>query len=261
MPYFPQLATGAMGQYPLMKRRLARTVVNESGDGRKVKLADPAALTTEWRLRFEELTDGEMDTLRSFFEVVEGRLGTFTFLDPAGNLLAWSEQLDEGVWEKGPLVMASAEVADPAGTLRAWRVANGSGSAAELAQTVEGPAWFCYCFSLFARGAAGSGMTLVCGDERAVRQLGPEWKRLAVTGQGQGSGETVRFGLELPPGGWVEVFGPQVEAQAGASIYKRTLSRGGVYENARLDNDELLVATAGPGRHRCELTVIHGERI
>ena len=61
-------------------------------------------MTTEWRLRYEELTDGEMDTLRSFFEGVEGRLGTFTFLDPAGNLLAWSEQLDAEVWEKDPLV-------------------------------------------------------------------------------------------------------------------------------------------------------------
>ena len=82
-----------------------------------------------------------------------------------------------------------------------------------------------------------------------------------LAAQGVGSGETVRFGVELQPGAWVEVFGPQVEAQTGASAYKRTLSRGGVYENARLDNDELLVTTVGPGRHRCELTVIHGEHI
>lgn len=256
MPYFPQLATGAMGQYPLAKKRLSRTVVNESGDGRRIKLADAGAVGTEWRLTFEELTDGEMDTLRSFFEGVEGRLGTFTFLDPAGNLLAWSEQLDAAVWEKGPLVTV-AEAGDPG----AWLVTNGSGTTAELVQTIEAPAWFCYCFSLFARGAAGSGVTLVCGETRAAQGLGPERKRLAVTGQGQGNGETVRIGLELQPGAWVEVFGPQAEAQMGASTYKRTLSRGGVYENARLDNDELVVTTAGPGRHRCELTVIHGERI
>ena len=73
MPYFPQLATGAMGQYPLAKRRLARTVVNEAGDGRKVKLADAGAVTTEWRLRFDDLTDGEMETLH---ELLRGRGGT-----------------------------------------------------------------------------------------------------------------------------------------------------------------------------------------
>lgn len=256
MPYFPQLATGAMGQYPLAKKRLARTVVNEARDGRKVKLADAGASATKWRLRFEELTDGEMDTLKSFFESVEGRLRTFTFLDPAGNLLAWSEQLDAGVWEKSPLVTVT-EVGDAG----AWRVTNGSGASAELAQMVEGPEAFYYCFSVFARGAAGSGVTLICGQERAAHTIGPEWKRLVLAAQGVRSGDTVRFGLQVQPGTWVEVFGPQVEAQTGASAYKRTLSRGGVYENARLDNDELLVTTVGPGRHRCELTVIHGERI
>lgn len=256
MRYFPQLASGAMGQYPLGKRRVARTVMNRTADGRVVKLADAGAAATIWRLRFEELTDGEMETLRNFFEEVEGRLGTFTFLDPAGNLLAWSERLDADVWEKGPLLTVM-ETGDPG----AWRVTNGGGAAAELAQTVECPEWFQYCLSVFARGAAGSGATLICGERRERRVLGPEWKRLVLAWQGLGSAETVRFGVELEPGAWVEAFGFQAEAQAGASKYKRTLSRGGVYENARLDNEELVMTAAGPGRHGCELTVIHGERI
>ena len=32
MLYFPQLSTGAVGQYPIQKRRLTRTVVNEASE-------------------------------------------------------------------------------------------------------------------------------------------------------------------------------------------------------------------------------------
>lgn len=251
MPYFPQLATGAMGQFPLVKRRRARTVTNTCADGRQVKLADAAAAGTEWRLGFQELTDEEMETLLAFFASVEGRLGSFTFLDPAGNLLAWSEQLDEAVWEKGPLVTVVPEAG-------AWRVTNTGGSTALLAQTLEVPEPFYYCLSMYARGANGA---LARGGERREFPAAAEWRRLAFASQGQGTGETVRFGLELGPGASVEVFGMQVEAQIGASGYQRTFSRGGVYENARFGSDELQVTTAGPGRHGCELTVIHGERI
>ena len=43
MLYFPQLSTGAVGQYPIQKRRLTRTVVNEAFDGARFKLACPEA--------------------------------------------------------------------------------------------------------------------------------------------------------------------------------------------------------------------------
>jgi hypothetical protein len=52
MLVFPQLATGAVGQYPIVKRRRARTVVNEAADGVQVKLADAAAAAVEWDLAF-----------------------------------------------------------------------------------------------------------------------------------------------------------------------------------------------------------------
>src|SRR5712692_5969209 len=77
---FPQLSTGSIGQYPIQKRRLSRTVVNEAWGGTRLKLADPDASAVEWILDFQTLTDNERDALEQLFVSVEGRWGDFTFL-------------------------------------------------------------------------------------------------------------------------------------------------------------------------------------
>src|SRR5436190_16162990 len=101
---FPQLSTGAIGQYPIGKRRLSRTVVNDAADGATFKLADAAAGAVEWELEFSTLSDDERAALTDLHGAVEGRLGAFTFLDPTDNLLCWSEALDESVWERNLLL-------------------------------------------------------------------------------------------------------------------------------------------------------------
>src|SRR5882762_7704354 len=93
MLYFPQLSTGAVGQYPIQKRQLTRTVINEASDGARHKLADANAAAVEWSLNFQTLTDDEREGLTQFHGSVEGQWGDFTFLDPTDNLLCWSEKL------------------------------------------------------------------------------------------------------------------------------------------------------------------------
>jgi hypothetical protein len=196
MHYFPQLESGAMGQYPLRRVRRLRTVRNQMADGREVRLADVAATVTEWRLEAAWLTDGELERLAAFFEAVEGRLHTFTFLDPADNLLRWSEDLEESVWEKGPLVAVAGGVADPFGGMRGWRVANGS-----LAQRLMVPEWFYYTVSVYARCDGGGVLRLLRGSQSAERRLTPEWKRLSFASQSDGTAESrfTRFPITRLP--------------------------------------------------------------
>ncbi len=92
---YPQLETGALSQFPVRKTRRTRTVTNRAADGSTIKLSDPAGVTTEWTLTYSDLSDQEAASLRAFFEAAEGSLNGFTFLDPSGNLLAWSDQLDQ----------------------------------------------------------------------------------------------------------------------------------------------------------------------
>ena len=108
MAAYPQLESGALSQFPVQKKRRARTVVNRAADGSTIKLADPAAEVTEWLLTYTDLSDEEAAALRAFFNAAEGTLNGFTFLDPAGNLLAWSDQLDNAAWQTGSAIESDA---------------------------------------------------------------------------------------------------------------------------------------------------------
>src|SRR3954468_15135877 len=104
MLVYPQLESGALSQFPVVKTRRTRTVINRASDGSTIRLADPAGEITEWLLVYKDLSDDEAGALRGFFDAAEGTLQGFTFLDPAGNLLAWSERLDDDVWQRDPLL-------------------------------------------------------------------------------------------------------------------------------------------------------------
>jgi len=251
MVCFPQLMSGATSQYPIRKRSTLRTIRNRCLDGREIKLADLSASSIDWALTFEELVDGEINALRDFFVSMEGSLGTFTFLDPTDNLLAWSEKLDEDVWQKDALLQLSNDISDPVGGSSAFHLANPAGAPLRLRQTLNAPAGFYYSLSIWARDAQSGVVTLVRGEERITQPIEPDWNRLTFTGASASEDESVEFGVEIAPGASVDLFGAQVEAQIGASNYKRTSSRNGIYPMTRFAQDGLALSTIGPGRHGC----------
>src|SRR5271157_2766382 len=111
MLVYPQLTSGALGQFPMVRRRRARTIVNSAADGSSVKLGDPGAAGTEWQLAYTGLSDTELAALQQFFLATEGSLNGFTFLDPAANLLAWSEVLNDSAWSADPQLTLQGSVA------------------------------------------------------------------------------------------------------------------------------------------------------
>ena len=260
MLVYPQLATGALSQFPVQKRRRLRTVVNTSLDGRPIKLADPAAEITEWQLAYAGLTDDEVAALQQFFAATEGTLNGFTFLDPTANLFAWSDKLDNAAWAKQPFLSIAGGIADPAGGTNAWHLTDSGGGAQNISQTLSAPAGYVYCLSAFARSAQPTVATLLHGSNRADRTLGTNWSRIVLTASGDASAESIVFGLELPAGGSADVFGLQVEPQAGASIYKATTT-GGVYENTRFRDDALSLTTTGVNRHSATVNIIYANHL
>jgi hypothetical protein len=259
MLYFPQLSTGAMGQYPIQKRRRSRTVLNESLDGSRIKLADASAASVEWVLGFQTLTDSERDALAQFHGTVEGRLLDFTFLDPADNLLCWSEKLDETVWSRNLLLVVTLGIADPNGGTNATRIVNTGAGPLAIQQVVNGPGWFHYAFSLQARSAVPQQIKLirstVSASQFSTYQIGPAWTPLLLTGNIPGTDPAVTFGIQVPAGGSIDVFGIQVEAQIAASGYKKTFSNCGVYPQARFLDDALSLQADGPGQHSCQIGI------
>ena len=260
MLYFPQLRSGATAQYPLLKRRVGRTIASVTAEDRLQKLSDPNWSRLEWEMTFQTLTTEERTELAAFHRAAEGCLGEFTFLDPTENLLAWSGDPSQTLWTKGPLVSLASGVEDPEGGAEACRVTNSGAFAQTLQQTIQGPGWFQYCFSLYVRsqsaGVLGVYRSTGGNEAGAAYSAGPAWRRLAHAGRSQGTAEGVTFGIRLSPGTAVEVYGMQVEAQLAPSAYRKTMSRSGVHEKARFDNDVLTLTSDGPEQHSCKVRIV-----
>jgi hypothetical protein len=244
MLIYPQLA-----HFPIVKRRRRRTVINRAADGRTIKLADPAGETSEWQLQYAELSDEEAGILKEFFLAAEGSLQEFVFVDPTANLLEWSAKLDEPAWVRGPMLSASEDGG-------VWRVSNTGAGPQTITQTIEAPADFLYCLSMYARADAPGTLRLLAGGVGSEQAIATEWRRLRVTA----TGADPTFGIEVASGSAVYVRGIQVEAQAGASA-ARVSSTGGVYEGARLRDDSIVIVATGVNRHSCTVNIVHAKHI
>jgi hypothetical protein len=257
---FPQLPTGALSQFPLRKRRLARTVVNTMADGRTIKLPDVAAQTTEWQLQYTGLSEAELATLEQFFASMEGSLNGFTFLDPNGNLLAWSDDPSQVEWQKASFLTLTGGIADPAGGTSAWHVANSGAGAQSLSQTLNVPAVYVYCLSVYARAAQPAAITLLLGSLQAACVLGTGWNRFTLTGTGDAEATSVSFGIELPAEAAIDMYGPQVEPQESASAYKSSTT-GGVYENAHFRDDVFTYTSTGVNRNSTTVNIVYANHL
>ena len=260
MLVYPQLGTGAISQFPVKKQRRLRTVLNTAADGSSVKLSDVNAEYTEWSLQYTQLSDTELATLQQFFSAAEGTLNAFTFLDPTSNLLAWSDHLDNAVWVPGPLLQLTGGRADPAGDTRAWHLNNAGAGAQSILQTISAPTEYLYCLSAYVRSAQTSTVTLLLGSQRAALTISPYWSRIVFAASGDPAQESIGFGLEVPAGAAVDVYGMQAEPQAAASVYKPSTS-GGVYENARLRDDVLTITSTDVNRHSCKVNIYYAKHL
>lgn len=245
MLVFPQLAPGSMAVYPIRRQRRLRTVVNRLADGSAVDYLDPDWLIWEWTLEMRGLSEVEWEAIHTLHTSMQGRLGSFTFLEPAGNLLKQSELFDAPEWNNDPLISATPGIDDPFGTMRAMRALNTAGAAGEVAQDLSVPGDFVYALSVWARSVGGSNVALVAETTGAstIRAftLTSEWKRLEMPVALGQSTESVRFGARIETGDEVDLFGMQVEAQPGVGGYQKTGPQGGVHSAARFMDDVLPV--------------------
>lgn len=263
MLVFPQLVTGGSSLYPLKKRHTARTVVNILGDGQKVVYEDSDAATVEWELQLKGLTRAEADAVDALFTAVSGQWGMFTFLDPAGNLLAYSEEFGNTVWTNDPLIGLTTGIDDPVGGTAATRVGNAGNVGQAVAQVLDVPGDFQYSISVCARSVGGSNATITAETTGASAslpiRLNSSWKRFSLSaGLGQPT-TSVTFGVMLDGGDTVDLFGMQVETQMGMSDYKRTGVEGGVYPRARFSSDSLTITAQGTDVYEAVVQILAAE--
>jgi hypothetical protein len=253
MLYFPQLTSGAVSQYPIIKHNITRTVSNQLEDGSTIRMSDGAAAQVFWELAFSGLSAAEWNSIEQLFETVQGGLATFTFLDPAGNLLSWSEDYSQAAWTVDPLLVHSAGAQDPLGETSATRFTNTAQASQQVVQHVTGPASYQYCFSVYLRSDAQETVSMRQSSSSGATQRScvatPQWTRFVLSANLRANDDGVAFGISLLPGSSVDVFGPQVEAQPAAGRYKKTVDRPGAYTNCRFADDSLTLSTQGPNQN------------
>ena|SRR5581483_11258295 len=82
MATFPQLKTAAVAQYPLSKSLRFRNQTFRFVDGREQRYRDSAGVLHRWTIRLRELDEDEMAAVEQFFQSNQGRMESFTFVDP-----------------------------------------------------------------------------------------------------------------------------------------------------------------------------------
>ncbi len=258
MNYFPQLSSGALGQLPLRWTDAFRSIANVLPDGTTILNQDAGATGISWDLTLAGLNDEERSSLEAFFESAQGVLNPFTMLDPADNLLAFSQDFTQACWSKDPLLTIATGIADPLGATNATTIVNAAQTTQNIYQVVSGPGAYRYCFSAYicSSAAATLSLTLSSGGvilQQAV-QTSPKWQRYTLSGS-TGIGDGVVFGIALPSGAQIQLFGAQAEAQPGSSLYKATGLHSGSYEDCRFDQNELQMTATGPGQYSCALRI------
>jgi hypothetical protein len=260
MLIFPQLTTGALAQFPSTRSRWARTVTNTLSDMTTIKLADPSGGIIEWRLAYTGLTDNELSNLEAFFEATEGSLNVFAFVDPIANLLAWSDHLDEDAWTTDPFISLTGNVTDPTGGANAWQITNAGAASQTITQTLMSPGAYIYSFSAYIRSNAQASVLLLLGSTQLSVEISTTWNRFILSGQGDKTALSTTFGLSIPAGLSIDVFGMQVEAQPAASAYKPSTT-GGVYANAYFRDDTLSFTSTDLNHHSTILTIRYANRL
>ncbi len=260
MLVFPQMTTGSVALYPLERKRSRRTVVNRLLDGSSVVYADPDWAEKRWELECVGLSTDEWTAIENLFDLTTGRLGTFTFLEPAGNLLAQSEDFSAAEWDNSALVGVTSGIDDPFGGTGARRVTNLGPTAGDIAQPLAVPGGFQYAVSVWARTSVAGPATLfaatVGGSVERSFDIGTNWRRvIAPVGLGLAT-ESVTFGVRISAGVTVDLFGMQVDAQAGAGGYQRTGPNGGVHSQARFASDVLTVRARGTDVYDAAIRIV-----
>lgn len=259
---FPQLLTGAVSSFPVVRSQRRRVVSLTLPGGDRWRVVDERAGLRELEVHFSYLSEGERRALEEFFEACEGRLRTFVFLEPGKNLLRQSVDLLADAWRREARLAVTGGLLDPFGGTGAFRVVNLGQVVSGLWQELPVPGTYVYCFAVYVRSGRGQ---MRAWTERAetgqVITGGPAWQRVSLPVSLGDASDPVRFGLFLQPGEALEVFGPQVEAQIQCSEYQPTFDESGLHLEARFDDDRLVLVADGPGLYSGSVRIVSRARV
>ena len=227
----------------------------------------PTRALGRFSINYSVITDSEVAVLQNFFNQVAGKYGYFSFLDPDGNLLLWSENYTQSYWAKtGVTVTVNGGVTDPYGGSLASYLTAGSGDSwmeGLVGPSTGGMQGYVFCVSAWVMALSANQQMFIGFVDSASARDGTTWslpqnvwKRIFYTSVRQNNNS---FSAILRSGGtWnsrtIALWGIQVAPTKGESAYKRT--HGGYFgyhQYVRLDTDQIQVRVVGPDQNSVAL--------
>jgi hypothetical protein len=248
--YFPQLASGAVAQYPIRKLRLGRTIKNVLPDGSMILYSDPGAGRLMWELSYTGLSTADAEAIQAHFNACLGPFHAFTFIDPTENMLLSSSDLRAAAWQNSSLIEVTPGAGGPDGGFAAFIATNTSQGNQEIRQSLPLPGSYQYCFSLYARSAQKSTITLIrrasSTEQSTTLAVGPGWSRVVSSGRLNDPEANFTVAISLAAGQQLQLYGVQLEAQLAPSRYRPTTQAGGLFPNAHWAVDQLTMIADAP---------------
>jgi hypothetical protein len=243
---------------PLTREARFTTRLNRAPDFTEVRTQDQLTPLFRWNLQLGPLSDSDLAAIQSFHASCGGAYQSFVFLDPLDNLLSWSEDFAQAVWqETAPSgVVITSGIADPFGGTTAQNIANTSGAVNTLSQSIAAnPQGITFTGSVWLIGAATLHVTDGGSQVFSTPATASAWTRYSVTGAFAGSASQIIFAADIAAGASVSLFGAQLVATAGAGSYTRTTTVSGFHPNCAFDPQPLAHRVIGPGVNQVKLSI------
>lgn len=251
MALFPPLnSNGLLVQRPYGWTQAFLTAAETQPSGRRYASAQRTEPLRRYALAYGQLTDAEAGVLEAFFDQMKGRYGQFGWLDPAGNLVRYSEDFGHASWVK-QAVTAGAAVADPFGGTRATALTFAGLGILKTDLEPAGLNGYVLCASAWLK-AAGAGQACDIGitDDGSYHYrtapIPQEWTRIWYTRKITGTG-TVTWAMQCPGGG-LQICSPQMTATPGPGPYVRSPAMYGYRPKCFFGTDTLAVRVLGPNQ-------------
>ncbi len=274
--YYPQIGSGLITQRPYRTSQSFNSLLSDTPAGRPYGFVKQGSGLTYFPLgplsRFEvnhqAITDAEVQSLQNFFVSMQGRLGSFIYLDPSGNLIPVSEDFTDASWSPTGVTVGSA-VTDPFGGTRATTLTATTGNSNLAPTVIPGgflPAGYLLCASVYAKahsagqslsiGFIDSGFSVLHSTTWALPQN--RWTRI-YDSIALATSSYIRV-LIGGFGTWnstaIDMFGPHCTPLGGPGDYVQSPVNLGLHANCRLDTDKLVIASRGPNENAVQIPVI-----
>ena len=214
----------------------------------------PTAPLNRWSQPYRGLSETERQTLEDFFALMNGRFGSFIFLDPAGNLCQYSEDFTNAAWTLGGVAVTSNQtVTDPFNGTQASTLlsSNANGRLATVVLPDGGASGIVLCGSVWLKSSVVMTLRLEFVDSAAAVLATNDstipansWTEVSCPVQlATNNAVSFQIGGNNTWGNGVvlNLFGAQVVPSWGPGGYAKSPVSFGRHDNVRFDQDELSI--------------------